>query len=84
MTANRFYKKVITRMPSGRFVWNILDRLENRVAGGLARSYREARKRAREAQTQQSMVRDKRILATPAYSMRNQMRNLCRGSHHHD
>lgn len=70
MRGKRDFRKVITRMPSGRFAWNILDRLENRIAGGLARSYRDARKKAREAESQQPVHRvDTRC--PPAFSFRN-------------
>lgn len=46
MRGKREFKKLITRMPSGRFAWNIFDRMGNRFDGGLARTYREARKKA--------------------------------------
>jgi hypothetical protein len=70
MRGKRDFKKTITRMPSGRFAWNILDRLENRVAGGLAHSYREARKKAMAAELQQPIQKfDTRV--SPAFTFRN-------------
>lgn len=70
MRGKRDFRKTITRMPSGRFVWNVLDRLENRVAGGLAHSYREARKKAMAAELAQPIQKiDTRV--DPAYSFRH-------------
>lgn len=47
MKGKRNFRKVITRMPSGRFTWNLFDQMQNRIDGGLAHSYREARKKAK-------------------------------------
>lgn len=84
MRGKQDFKKIITRMPSGRFTWNILDRLENRVAGGLARTYRDARKQAMAAELSQPVYRTRNGV-TPAFSYRNRKkceRKLALESHH--
>lgn len=78
MRGKRTFRKVITRMPSGRFVWNVLDTFGSRVDGGLAHSYRDARKKAMAAELRQPSVHAKQLQATSAYSMRNQNRDCCK------
>lgn len=76
MRGKRDFTKHITHMPSGRWTWNVLDSFSNHVAGGLARSYRDARRKATEAE--RALLGALQPAATqaghisPAFSYRNQ------------
>lgn len=78
MRGKRTFRKVITRMPSGRFAWNVLDSFDNRLDGGLARTRRAAIKLARAAEKSQPIYQEKQMPADAAYQMRNQNRDCCR------
>jgi hypothetical protein len=78
MRGKRTFRKTITRMPSGRFAWNVLDTFGNRLDGGLAHSYRDARKKSRAAEAAIHIPQAKSLAVDPAYSMRNQNRDCFR------
>lgn len=78
MRGSRNFRKLIQRMPSGRFSWNLLNTFGTRIDGGLAHSYREARRKAQLAERGQLIHVPRAMPATPAYAMRNQNRDCVR------